>query len=140
MCLALQPHAVHPAALCGPPCNRMWPKPLMSDHFAPGTTMIFLTLQDLPAPTPTPTPSPSPNPQLGTTKIFLQRRVWEACTRRQQEIHGRYTGDTREIYGRYTGDIREIYGSVRGGVHAPTAGAACRISHISRLLLPYTSP
>ena len=23
---------------------------------------------------------------LGTTKIFLQRRVWEACTRRQQEL------------------------------------------------------
>ena len=35
----------------------MWPKPLTSDHFA-----------------------------LGTTKIFLQRRVWEACTRRQQEL------------------------------------------------------
>ena len=31
--------------------------------------------------------TPAPPPRCaGTSKIFLQRRVWEACTRRQQEL------------------------------------------------------
>ena len=33
-----------------------------------------------------PTTQTSDHFALGTTKIFLQRRVWEACTRRQQEL------------------------------------------------------